>query len=111
MSIYARTNQGDSEPTDGFGMGEGEGQKNVSDEIEDEEQLVGADQQGKEKEEQQQNKPKGERDKNEASVEMQQVGSRGGGDVRNDGNSDIHCCIIRASIRHIDMVVQCRPMH
>ena len=38
--------EGETEPTDGFGMGEGTGEKNVSDEIEDEEQLTGAEQQG-----------------------------------------------------------------
>ena len=53
---------------EGMGMGEGEGQKNVSDEIEDEEQLVGADQEGAEKAEGKQQ----EREKNEKSVEMRQ---------------------------------------
>ena len=50
-------------------MGEGEGSKNVSDEIEDEEQLVGAEQEGQEKQEE---KSEQKREEGEASVEMEQ---------------------------------------
>ena len=57
------------EGVEGMGMGEGEGSKNVSDEIEDEEQLVGAEQEGQEKQEE---KSEQKREEGEASVEMEQ---------------------------------------
>jgi hypothetical protein len=74
LNGFCRPNEKDAEEGDmidgveGMGMGEGEGQKNVSDEIEDEEQLVGADQEGAEKKDGETQ----EREKNEKSVEMKQ---------------------------------------
>ena len=65
------TEEGDTiEGVEGMGMGEGEGQKNVSDEIEDEEQLVGADREGAEKPPDDGSQQP--REKNEKSVEMRQ---------------------------------------
>jgi hypothetical protein len=57
------------EGVEGMGMGEGEGEKNVSDQIEDEEQMTGAEQEGQEKKEE---GSKQKREEGEEAVEMEQ---------------------------------------
>ena len=59
----------DIEGVEGMGMGEGEGEKNVSDQIEDEEQLTGAEQEGQQKKDEGSEQ---KREEGEEAVEMEQ---------------------------------------